>query len=179
VGGVALNIRTEEDLRAAFEGMMRLSAAEGVASEDGLKPLTTQHPALSTQVQGAYVQRMVKGQAELLVGVTRDPQFGPLVGVGIGGTQVELKRDVAFDLAPLSEKLAGDLLDRTSAGKLLAGFRGAPPADRAAAVDVILRLSQIAIDWPQIQEIEVNPLIVMGQGEGAVAVDARVRVAGS
>jgi acetyl coenzyme A synthetase (ADP forming)-like protein len=159
VGGVALDIRTPGQLRTEFEAMMQRVDGSGIKAQE------------------VYVQRMAKGAAELIVGVTRDPQFGPLVMAGAGGTQVELKRDVAFELAPLSAKQAEDMLDRTAAGKLLAGFRGSPPSDRAAAVDMILRLSQIALDCPEVQEIEINPLIVMEQGEGAVAIDARVRLA--
>jgi acetyltransferase len=127
-------------------------------------------------VQGGYVQQMLKGGIELIAGVVRDPQFGPLVMAGAGGTQVEVTRDVAFDLAPLSAHQARGLLDQTSAGKLLAGFRGTPPADSDAAVDVIVRLAQIMLDLPEIAEIEVNPLMVMTRGEGAAAVDARVRL---
>lgn len=160
VGGVALNIAGPDQLRGEFEAMMQ-------------RAKDRDH---ETKVQGIYVQQMVKGAVELIIGVVRDPQFGPLVMVGRGGTEVEMKRDVAFDLAPLSAKRAQDLLDRTSAGKLLAGFRGASPADSAAAIHAILRLSQIAVDCPEVQEIEVNPLIVMRQGEGVAAVDARVRV---
>ncbi len=163
VGGVALNIQTPEQLRAEFEAMMQR--------------IKQRAPGL-TLLQGAYVQHMVKGVGELIVGVVRDAQFGPLVMAGIGGTQVELKRDVAFELAPLSAKQADDLLDRTAAGRLLAGFRGAPPADRAAVVDVILRLSQLALDWPEIQEMEINPLVVMERDRGVSAVDARIRVVG-
>jgi len=159
VGGVALDIRTPGQLRTEFEAMMQRVDGSGIRD------------------QAVYVQRMAKGAAELIVGVTRDPQFGPLVMAGTGGIQVELKRDVAFELAPLSAKQAEEMLDRTSAGKLLAGFRGSPACDRASAVDVILRLSQIALDCPEVQEIEINPLIVMEQGEGAVAIDARVRLA--
>jgi acetyltransferase len=163
VGGVALNIETPEQLRAEFGAMM----------QRGVNP------------EAVYVQRMAKGVAELIVGVVRDPQFGPLVMAGTGGTEVELKRDVAFELAPLSARQAAGLLDRTAAGKLLAGFRGRPPADRAAVVDTILRLAQIALDWPEVQEIEINPLIVAEAAQAAgkseagagVAVDARVRVA--
>jgi len=99
------------------------------------------------------------------------------VMAGLGGTHVELQRDVAFELAPLTREQANDLLDRTAAGRLLGGFRGAPPADREAVVDTILRLAQIALDWPLIAEIEINPLIVQAEGGGAVAVDARVRLA--
>jgi len=160
VGGVSLNISTPEHLRAEFEVMI-----ERAKEHDH-----------SINVQGVYVQQMLNGGAELIVGVVRDPQFGPMVMAGRGGTQVELERDVAFELAPISMREAQELLDRTSAGRLLQGFRGAPPADRAAAIDAILRLSQAAIDYPEIQEIEVNPLIVMQQGGGAYAVDARVRL---
>ncbi|HEC23491.1 MAG TPA: hypothetical protein ENI95_11310, partial [Chloroflexi bacterium] len=80
------------------------------------------------------------------------------------------------ELAPLTARQADEMLDRTAAGRLLAGYRGAPPADRKAVVDVILRLAQIALDWPQIAEIEINPLVVMREGEGASAVDVRVRL---
>jgi acetyltransferase len=162
VGGVALNIRSAEQLRAEWSAMM-----ERVAERD---------PA--AVVQGGYVQQMLKGAVELIVGVVRDPQFGPLVMAGTGGTRVEVTRDVAFDLAPLSARQARDLLDQTAAGKLLAGFRGAPPADLDAAVDVIVRLAQIMVDLPEIAEIEINPLMVMTQGGGAAAVDARVRTGG-
>lgn len=160
VGGVALDIRTPDQLRSEFEAMMQR--------------VSTAAPQL--EVQGAQVQHMVKGLVELIAGAVRDPQFGPLLMVGTGGTHVELNRDVAFELTPLAARQAEDLLDKTAAGKLLSGFRGAPPADRQAVVDTILRLSRIAADWPEIQEIEINPLIALARGSGAVAVDARVRV---
>jgi acyl-CoA synthetase (NDP forming) len=106
----------------------------------------------------------------------RDPDFGPLMMVGTGGTYVELFDDVAFELAPLNAWQAGEMLDRTMAGRLLAGYRGAPPADRDAVVETILRLAQVALDWPQIAEIEINPLMVMAAGGGTSAVDVRVRL---
>ena len=156
-----MDLGAPDQLQAEFEGMIQRAKERD--------------PEI--KVQGVYVQHMVRGVVELITGVVRDSQFGPLVMAGRGGTEVEMKRDVAFEIAPLSAKRAKDLLDRTSAGKLLAGFRGAPPADSAAAIHAILRLSQIVVDFPEIQEIEVNPLIVMKQGEGVSAVDARVRVA--
>jgi acetate---CoA ligase (ADP-forming) len=180
VGGVELNIATPEQLGAAYQEMVR--HMDGQPTTDDRRSGHNRSSVVgapSSREANTYVQRMVKGAVELIVGVTRDPQFGPLVVVGTGGTEVELKRDVAFDLAPLSAKQAGDLLDRTTAGKRLAGFRGAPPADRAAAIDAIMRLAQVALDLPQIQEIEINPLIVMEDGAGVTAVDARVRVASS
>ncbi len=162
VGGVMVNIRTPDELRGAFSAMMQR--------------VRERMPSLSV-IEGMYVQHMVESGVELIVGVVRDPQFGPLVMAGLGGTHVELQRDVAFELAPLTREQANDLLDRTAAGRLLGGFRGAPPADREAVVDAILRLAQIALDWPLIAEIEINPLIVQAEGGGAVAVDARVRLA--
>ena len=160
IGGVTLGIATPAALRAAFAALL------GRVEERA--------PGLA--VEGVTVQRMAQG-AELIVGVVRDPQFGPLLMAGLGGTAVELQRAVAFELAPLSAEQAGALLDSTAAGRLLAGFRGAPPADRAAVVDVILRLAQLVCECPEIQEVEINPLVVMPAGGGAVAVDVRVRAA--
>ena len=183
VGGVRLDIRGPEQLRSEFEALVSADTSPTEVSSI-LRKLRTHRPSsnsngLRSEEPRVYVQRMVKGMAQLIVGLTRDPQFGPLAMVGTGGTEVELKRDVAFELAPMSAKQADDTLDRTAAGKLLAGFRGTPPADRAAVVDVILRLSQIVLDWPEIAEIEVNPLIVTQQGVSVgptvAAVDARVR----
>lgn len=161
VGGVVLNVDSPPVLRQAFESLM--------------DSIYEHMPDLSV-VEGVYVQHMVDGTAELIVGVVRDPQFGPLVMAGVGGTAVELKRDVAFELAPLSQKQADAMLDRTAAGALLAGFRGAPPADREAVVETILCLAQIALDWEVVAEIEINPLIVLPSPHGAFAVDARVRL---
>jgi acetyl coenzyme A synthetase (ADP forming)-like protein len=156
VGGVALDIDGPDALRAAFADMMARVAERSAA------------------VEGVTVQKMIPPGVDLIVGMVRDAQFGPLVMVGVGGVQVELLHDVAFELAPLTPRQADAMIDRTSAGKLLAGFRGAPPADRAAVVEVIVRLARLAHDYPNITEIEINPLIVLE--EGAWAVDVRARV---
>jgi acetyltransferase len=151
VGGVVLDIASPEALQSAFREMTgRLDAGGGV-----------------------HVQQMVRGEVEVIVGMVRDPQFGPLVMAGSGGTQVELMGDVTFELAPLTRKQAGEMLDWTGAGRLLAGYRGRSPADRQAVIDVVQLLAQLALDWPQIAEIEMNPLTVMPEGEGAYAVDVR------
>ncbi len=159
-GGVILNIDGPEELRADYRAMMEHTKA---------------HAADAT-IEGVHIQKMIPTGVDLIVGMVRDPQFGPLVMVGVGGTQVELTRDVTFDLAPLTAAQAETMLTRTRAGRLLAGFRGAPPADRTAVVEVILRLAQLALDHPNLAEIEINPLIVMEAGSGAWAVDARARV---
>ncbi len=158
VGGVALDLADADAVRAAAEEMARRARR--------LFP--------DAAIQGFLVQKMLVGGQELIAGVTRDPQFGPLVMVGSGGVAVELTRDVAFDLAPLTPAQACALLDRTAAGPLLSGYRGAPAGDRAAVEDMIARLAQLALDLPAIAEIEINPIIARGAGEGAFAVDVRV-----
>ena len=118
---------------------------------------------------------MVRPGHELIVGMRRDPQFGPLLMVGLGGIYVELLKDVAFRWRPSIGTKRGD--DRQDAcGQLLSGLRGQPPADVEAVVDVILRVAQLALDHPQIQEIDVNPLMVYpaGAAPGALAVDVRM-----
>jgi acetyl coenzyme A synthetase (ADP forming)-like protein len=156
VGGVTLDIVGPEVLRAAFAAMMARAAERSAA------------------VEGVTVQKMIPPGVDLIVGMVRDAQFGPLVMAGVGGVQVELMHDVTFELAPVTPRQADAMIERTGAGKLLAGFRGAPPADRAAVVNVIVRLARLAHDYPEIAEIEINPLIVLERG--AWAVDARARV---
>jgi len=161
IGGVALNLDGPQAVRAAFADLLARARAGGVPD---------------AAIEGAFVQKMIPPGVDLIVGIVRDAQFGPLVMAGVGGTQVELLRNVAFELAPLTPQQAGALLDRTGAGRLLAGFRGAPPADRAAVIDAIVRLAQLAHDHPDVAEVEINPLMVMAEGAGAWAVDARARV---
>jgi acetyltransferase len=114
---------------------------------------------------------------EVIVGAVQDAQFGPLVMFGSGGVEVEGLRDVEFALAPVTPGEAEGLLARTWAGRRLGGFRNMPPADRAAALDVIRRLGQLAADFPQLAEIELNPVRVLPGSGGACAVDARARLA--
>jgi acetyltransferase len=110
---------------------------------------------------------------ELIVGVRRDPQFGPLVIVGTGGTEVELMRDISTGIAPLTEDRASHMLERTRAGIKLKGWRGTPPGDRQAVINAMLRLSRLAMDFPEIAELEINPLLVFADGAGAIALDVR------
>ena len=122
----------------------------------------------------AIVQPMVRGGAELLAGVVQDPVFGPLVAFGPGGVFAELIGQAQFRIAPLTDADVEELVTTGKAGTLVAGFRGAPPSDAGALVDVLLRLSRLAEDLPELAELDLNP--VMGLTEGCVAVDARVRV---
>ncbi len=117
---------------------------------------------------------MLRDGHEVIIGAVRDEQFGPLIMFGAGGVDVEGQHDVAFGLAPLTRREAERLIEATFAGRRLRGFRGSPPTDREAVIDRVLRVAQLAIDFPQVAEIEINPLRVMEAG--AVAIDARLRV---
>jgi acetate---CoA ligase (ADP-forming) len=145
-GGVALDLDEEESVRAAVE---RIGAP-------------------------VIVQRYLDGGTELLAGVVQDPVFGPLVAFGPGGVFAELIGDAAFRLAPLTDVDAEELVTGGKAGRLVAGFRGAPPADAGALQDLVHRLGRLAEDVPEVAELDLNPVIA--GPAGCVAVDARVRL---
>ncbi|HXH97443.1 MAG TPA: acetate--CoA ligase family protein, partial [Gaiellaceae bacterium] len=121
------------------------------------------------------VQTMIEGGAELLAGAVQDPVFGPLVAFGPGGVLAELIGQAQFRLAPLTDLDAEELVHTGKAGRLVAGFRGAAPADDDALVDLMLRLSRLAEDLPEVAELDLNPVLALP--DRCVAVDARVRVA--
>jgi acetyltransferase len=158
VGGVVLGIEDEDHLAAAFDDML-----ERVGSQE---PDAT--------IWGVTVQKMLPKGKEVILGSTRDPRFGGLLMFGLGGIYTEAFRDVSFGLAPIPEATAHEMIGSIRSAKLLQGFRGEPPSDIAAAAECLLRLSQLVTDWPEIKEIDVNPLVVYGEGQGAVAVDARI-----
>jgi acetyltransferase len=117
---------------------------------------------------------MVPPGLEVLIGMNRDPQFGPLVTFGLGGIYVEILKDVAFRLAPFSRLEAGSMLGEIRARALLDGFRGQQPVDKDAIVDALLRIGQMVIDFPEIAELDINPFVVYEQGRGGVALDMRL-----
>lgn len=158
-GGVLLNLRSAEEVAAGYASML----ANVVAA------------APEAVIEGVLVQRMVTGGQEVIVGALQDPQFGAIVMFGSGGVEVEGLKDVAFALAPLGEGEAMEMLENTWAGRRLRGFRNLPPGDRAAVLGVIRRLGQLAADFPELIELELNPVRVLPQG--AVAVDVRARLA--
>jgi acyl-CoA synthetase (NDP forming) len=120
------------------------------------------------------VQPYLRGGAELLAGVVQDPVFGPLVAFGPGGVFAELIGDAAFRIAPLTDVDAEELVLGGKAGRLVQGFRGAPPADTESLVDLVHRLARLAEDLPEVAELDLNPVIA--SPSGCVAVDARVRL---
>ncbi len=162
VGGVLLHLQNPQEVENGFAKIIENSQA---ALPDA-------------EILGVLVQRMIPAEQDVIIGAIQDPQFGALVMFGSGGIEVEGLKDVQFALAPLSIKEAKQMLADTWAGKKLHGFRNLPPADQGAVVDVLLRLAQLACDYPQLAEIEINPLSVLEQGKGAFAVDVRVRLGG-
>lgn len=125
-------------------------------------------------ILGVSIQEMVAGSKEVILGVSKDPQFGPLIMFGLGGIYVELLKDVSFRIAPLSLNEADEMIREINSFPLLRGVRGERPADISAIKECLLRLSQLVTDFPDIIELDINPLIVKPEGEGAVATDARI-----
>ncbi len=125
---------------------------------------------------GVVVQPMIRGGVECLVGVVADPTFGPLIAFGLGGITAEVLGDVAFRLHPLTDVDADEFIASSKAERLLNGFRGSAPADRAALRELLLRVSHLVETIPEIAELDLNPVVVRDLGQGAVVIDARVRL---
>lgn len=158
-GGVQLGLTGAESVRSEAEAMTARLAAVG-------------HP-----IDGFIVQRLAEAGVEMLVGVVHDSHFGPVVACGGGGVLVELMKDVEVRLAPLNEEDAAEMVQQLKIAPLLGGYRGSPPRDVRALQDIILRVSELVEDVPQIAELDCNPVIV--QTSGATVVDARIRVQAS
>ena len=156
-GGIKLNLKNAEEVKAAYAEVMKNAASSNPDAD----------------LLGVLVEAMAPKGHEMIVGMRRDPQFGPLIMFGMGGIYVELLTDIAFRVAPLSRQDAWDMIMETKAGRLLSGLRGQEPADIDAVVDCIIRLAQLSVDFPNINEIEINPLLVFAKGKGALALDAR------
>lgn len=161
VGGVKLNLRSREDVRDAFDLIVYRASRYMPGAP----------------VWGCVVQEMVTGGREVLLGMSRDPQFGPLVAFGLGGIYVEALKDVAFRIAPFSRREAEEMIREIRSYPLLEGIRGEPPADHEAMVDALMRMSQLVTDFPEIVELDINPLTVFEEGHGAVAIDMRLVLA--
>jgi acyl-CoA synthetase (NDP forming) len=161
INGVLLNLWNERDAAQSFNQLVENAHLARPAA----------------QILGVTVQRMLPPGQDVIVGAVQDAQFGPLVMFGAGGVEVEAMKDVAFSLAPLSQEEAEYMLQTTWAGRKLKGYRNLPPADRNAALQVILRFAQFAADFPELAEIEINPLRVLDEGQGAYALDVRACLA--
>jgi acetyltransferase len=158
VGGVRIGLENSTDVRDAFDLMV----------------YRAQKYQPNAQIWGCLVQEQVHGGKEVITGMNRDPQFGPLVMFGLGGIYVEVLKDVAFRIAPFDRKEAMAMIREIRSFGLLRGVRGEPPADLDAAVEMLLRLSQLVTDFPEIVEMDINPLMVFEKGRGAMGVDMRL-----
>jgi len=159
VGGVKVGLNNATDVRDAFD----------------LIVYRANRYVPDARIWGCLVQEMVPMDGiEVLVGMSKDPQFGPLVTFGLGGILVEALKDVTFRVAPFGRQDAEEMLEEIRAHSLLAGVRGRPPADREAMVDTLLRIGQLVTDFPEIVEMDINPLMVYSRGQGAVALDMRL-----
>jgi acyl-CoA synthetase (NDP forming) len=119
---------------------------------------------------------MIPQGKEVILGMSKDPDFGPMLMFGLGGIYVEVLKDVSFRIAPIDHLEAASMISEIRAYQLLRGVRGEEPADISSIVDSLLRLSQLVTDFPEIIEMDINPLMVMARGQGAVAVDCRISV---
>ncbi|MGA6993225.1 MAG: acetate--CoA ligase family protein [Candidatus Deferrimicrobiaceae bacterium] len=160
VGGVRLNLRSAEDVARAF--------LEITSSVRRMAP--------SVWIEGVSVQEMVKEGRELILGMSRDPQFGPLLMFGLGGIYVEVLQDITFRVAPVSRQEAAEMVREIRAYPLLAGFRGEEPADEGAIVEAILAVSRLSLGCPQILELDINPVMVLPKGRGIMAIDSRMSI---
>ena len=153
IGAVRVNVESEAAVRRAFDEI----------KQEGM--------------DGIVVQTMIRSGVELMVGVTEDPSFGPLIAFGLGGVHVEILADVCFRVTPLTDRDAQEMVRGIRGYRLLEGYRGHAPADIAAIQDVLLRVSRMVEDVPEIRELDLNPMFALPPGQGCAVVDARIRVA--
>ncbi len=158
VGGIRLNLKNKEEIQTAYKDMMQ--------------KVRLKEP--DANIDGVQLQRMLSDGVEVIIGMVRDPTFGPMIMFGLGGVYVELFKDVVFKIAPVSRIEAENMMKEIKAFKLLLGARGDKPKDIESITDTILKVSQLVTDFPQINEFEINPLIV--SEEGSSAVDMRLNL---
>ncbi|MCJ7737701.1 MAG: acetate--CoA ligase family protein [Anaerolineae bacterium] len=161
VGGVKVNLRSASDVRDAFDLIVYRA---GRYMPDA-------------RIWGCQVQQMVLGGREILLGMSRDPQFGPLVAFGLGGIYVEALKDVAFRVAPFSREEASEMIREIRSYRLLEGVRGEQRSDHEALIDALLKISRLVTDFPEIVELDINPMMVFEEGSGAMAIDMRLVLA--
>jgi acetyl coenzyme A synthetase (ADP forming)-like protein len=161
VGGVKLGLATEEDAARAFDEI-KASLAKAMPK---------------ARFEGVTVEAMVAGGIETIVGMSRDPLFGPVVLFGLGGVSVEVLRDITVRVAPITDRDAEEMVSEIRGSALFKGYRGAPPVNTATLLDLLHRVSRLAIEQPEIQELDLNPVVVFPGNRPCFAVDARMRLA--
>jgi acyl-CoA synthetase (NDP forming) len=161
VGGVKLNLNSKAEVAEAYDTIVANS----------LKAVP------NAKIAGVAVQHMAPQGTEVIVGMTTDPQFGPVMMFGLGGIMVEVLKDVSFRLVPLSDKDAGQMIKEIKGHPMLEGVRGQPPADIAALKSAIVKVSEFVAQHPEVRELDLNPMFAYP--DGALAVDARIVISES
>lgn len=162
VGGVKIGIDNEKELEENYNQIL-FSVSKYMPDAN---------------IRGILVQEFIKDKKETIIGMSEDPQFGPMIMFGLGGIYVEALKDVSFRIAPLSRQVAREMVEEIKTIKLLKGIRGEDPSDIDSIIEIILRVSQLVTDFPEIIEMDINPLFVKKQGEGSIAGDVRIRIGG-
>jgi len=157
-GGVKLNLQNRTEVKKAYQEIL----------------VNVRRKVPKAHIMGVIVEEMAQEGKEVILGMNRDPQFGPILMFGLGGIYVEVLEDVTFRLAPIRELTAEMMISKTKTYKLLTGFRGEPAYDTEAIADCLKRLSQLVTDFEEIKEMDLNPLIVYKKGNGCSIVDARI-----
>jgi len=177
---VVMKIVSPQVIHKSDMGGVKVGLESKKAVENAFFDITTRVRNImpAAQIYGVMVQEMVRGGKEVIMGITKDPQFGHMIMFGLGGIYVEVLKDIAFRITPLSREDAHEMIRETKTFPLLRGVRGEAEADIEAIEESLLILSRMAMDFPQIIEADINPLLVKKRGEGAVAVDARFSIGG-
>ncbi len=156
VGGVKVNLKTEQEVRRAYNEIIQ----------------SVKSKVPDARIVGILIQEFAPAGVEVIIGLIKDPQFGPTVMFGLGGVFVEVFRDVSFRVAPLTERDAEEMINEIKGRKLLEGYRGMGPVDKKALIDALVKVGQIGVENPEIKEMDLNP--VMAYPSGLKVVDARV-----
>jgi acyl-CoA synthetase (NDP forming) len=175
---VAVKLASHKILHKTEMGAVRLDLADEQAVRDAFEVIRSrlEQDFNLEAMEGVLVQPMLSGGVEVMVGMTRDPLFGPLIAFGLGGIHVEILGDVQFRVTPLTERDATEMVREIKGYRLLQGYRGHPAADVEAIEEVLLRLSRLVEEIPEISELDLNPIFALPPGQGCKIVDARIRV---
>ena len=162
IGGIKVGIRNREELEENYDQIL----------------FSVKKYMPDANISGITVQELVKDKKETIIGVSEDPQFGQMIMFGLGGIYVEVLGDVSFRIAPVSRKEAYEMIEEIKTTELLTGVRGEGPSDIDSIVEIMLKVSQLVTDFPEIVEMDINPLFVKQKGKGSLAGDARIRLGG-
>lgn len=169
-----LKVSSQDISHKSDAGGVKVGLADADAVAEAWEAIMASCKAYDSKavIEGVTVQDMAKPGVEVIIGMSTDPQFGPVLMFGLGGVWVEVLKDVTFKLAPLTKSDAAKAVNEVKAAKLLEGFRGSEPVDKAALEDILMRVSDFVVNTPEVKEMDLNP--IFAYSKGAMAVDARV-----